>query len=233
MRNTAASTAALGPLEHEQIVASDTSHLSTIQADSSMSNLHPETGSNGTQIYPSQGPEPAYIAPETSMGAENRGLDISETYHFSEHSVHASVNSPIHSEATPSSKEASRPDPLSALLTPSNSLPGDTNYGAATKPVFAVLPAHVTPTCPLDQILVGFFSSHRDMLSKGMLPETVIGPQKASVKALIHTELVTMVHPVSKVMSEVMATYPYVGKAEQLALFYLMHQTMRVNGPFQ
>jgi hypothetical protein len=224
VRNTAASTAALGPLEHEQIVASDASRVSTVQADSSMADLHPGTGSNGTQIYPSQGPEPAYVAPETPIVAENRGLHTSETYHFSEHSMHASVISPMHPEATPSSKEA----PLSALLAPNNSLPSDTSYGATTKPVFAVLPAHVVPTCPLDQILLGFFSSHRDMLSKGMLPEIVIGPQKASVKALVHTELATMVHPVSKVMSEVMATYPYVGKAEQLALFYLMHQTMRV-----
>ncbi|KIN06811.1 hypothetical protein OIDMADRAFT_107891 [Oidiodendron maius Zn] len=127
------------------------------------------------------------------------------------------------------SKAASQPDPLSALLVSGNSFATNSRLFADTRPVSAVLPLHVSPTCPLDQILIGFFNSHRNILSRGMLLETVIGPQKASVKALVHTELSHSVHPLTKVMSEVMSTYPYVGKPEQLALFYLMHQTMRAS----
>jgi hypothetical protein len=104
----------------------------------------------------------------------------------------------------------------------------DTPSHAGITPVFTVLPAHVAATCPLDQILLGFLSSRRDMISEGMPADVVVGPLKASVKALVHTELATDVHPLSRVMSEVLSTYPMVGTAERMALFHLMHQTMRV-----
>lgn len=105
---------------------------------------------------------------------------------------------------------------------------GDESHLVGMRPVFAVLPVHISPTCPLDQILLGFFNSQRELLGSGASPETVIGPPRPSAKVLIRPGSSSSIDPISKVMSEVMMTFLYVGKAEQLALFYLMHQTMRV-----
>jgi hypothetical protein len=97
--------------------------------------------------------------------------------------------------------------------------------------VSAILPLHLPPTCPLDHILLGCLQSNRSALSEGESPELVTGPERASVKRFIDQQPDSTTHAMSRVMSEVMSTYPSVGKAEQLALFYLMHQTMRVITP--
>jgi len=94
--------------------------------------------------------------------------------------------------------------------------------------VSAILPVHLPATCPLDHILLGCLQTSRTALSDGASPELVTGPQKASVRGFFDVQPDSPVHPISKVMCEVMLTFPSVGKAEQLALFYLMHGTMRV-----
>ncbi|THZ33534.1 hypothetical protein D6C90_08292 [Aureobasidium pullulans] len=94
--------------------------------------------------------------------------------------------------------------------------------------VSAILPVHLPATCPLDHILLGCLQTSRTALSDGASPELVTGPQKASVRGFFDVQPDSPVHPISKVMCEVMLTFPSVGKAEQLALFYLMHRTMRV-----
>lgn len=94
--------------------------------------------------------------------------------------------------------------------------------------VSAILPVHLAATCPLDHILLGCLQTSRTALSDGASPEFVTGPQKASVRGFFDVQPDSSVHSISKVMCEVMLTFPSVGKAEQLALFYLMHRTMRV-----
>jgi hypothetical protein len=115
-----------------------------------------------------------------------------------------------------------------ALLVTENLAAVDTPYYTQPKYVFTLLPVHIAATCPLDSILLGFLNSRREMLSKGTAIDVVVGPIKASVKALVQVDQSVHVHPLSRVMSEVLSTYALVGKAEQMALFYLMHQTMRV-----
>ncbi|KAI5211062.1 hypothetical protein AUEXF2481DRAFT_28633 [Aureobasidium subglaciale EXF-2481] len=93
--------------------------------------------------------------------------------------------------------------------------------------VYTSLPLHMSPTCPLDHILLGFLTSNRTMHSNGTSSELLAGPEKASVRGFVHRNSDLSSHPISKVMCEIMSTYPSVGRAEQLGLFYLMHQTMR------
>jgi hypothetical protein len=114
------------------------------------------------------------------------------------------------------------PTPRSATTANSQS------YSGRSKSVYAVLPTHLLPTCPLDEILLDFLSSHKDMLSKGVALETVVGPEKPTAKAFLNPELSSSVHSISRVLSEVLLTFPYVHQPEKLAFFYVMHKTMRV-----
>ena len=95
--------------------------------------------------------------------------------------------------------------------------------------IFTVMPPHLAPTCPLDQILVDFRNSRRELISKGAACETILGPRKPTVKALIDTNLVESVHPLSGIMSRVLSTFPFVGMTEKFAFFYLMCLTIRVS----
>jgi hypothetical protein len=94
--------------------------------------------------------------------------------------------------------------------------------------ISAVLPVHLSPTCPLDHILLGCLQSNRAALSDGASLKLVAGPERVSVRGFIDAVPDSSAHPISRVMCEVMSTFPSVGKAEQLALFYVMHQTMKV-----
>ncbi|KAJ4985453.1 BZIP transcription factor [Stagonosporopsis vannaccii] len=94
-------------------------------------------------------------------------------------------------------------------------------------PVSIVLPSHVLPTCPLDEILHNFLISRRDLLKHGMDVDTAAGPSRATVKALLDPQMTNDVHPLSGIMSEVLTTFAHVEQPEKLAFYYLMYKTMR------
>ncbi|KAI5261099.1 hypothetical protein E4T47_09514 [Aureobasidium subglaciale] len=100
-------------------------------------------------------------------------------------------------------------------------------YQSPNEAVYTSLPLHMSPTCPLDHILLGFLTSNRTIHSNGTSSELLAGFEKASVSGFVHKKSDHSSHPISKVMCEIMSTYPSVGRAEQLGLFYLLHQTMR------
>jgi hypothetical protein len=93
----------------------------------------------------------------------------------------------------------------------------------------AVLPQHVHPTCPLDRILLDFLHSRKEMVSQGVPMETVLGPQKAIMTGLIDPSLAPTVHPISRVLSEVLSTFPNVELPQKMGMFYKIYLTMRVN----
>lgn len=47
--------------------------------------------------------------------------------------------------------------------------------------------------------------------------------------AMLYPEMATREHPVSRVLVEVLHTFPHVKLPEKLAFMYLMHGTMRVS----
>lgn len=104
----------------------------------------------------------------------------------------------------------------------------DTHHYASPTAAFTILPSHSPSTCPLDRILLDFLTSRREMLAGGAECDIVLGAQKPTVKALIDTTLADSVHPLSRMMSEVLSTFPYVHQTEKFAFFFLMCHTMRV-----
>ncbi|KAH6632889.1 hypothetical protein C7974DRAFT_161959 [Boeremia exigua] len=94
-------------------------------------------------------------------------------------------------------------------------------------PVSIVLPSHVLPTCPLDEILHNFLISRRDLLTHGMDVDAAAGPLRPTVKALLDPHMTNDVHPLSGIMSGVLTTFAHVEQPEKLAFYYLMYKTMR------
>ncbi|KAH7371114.1 hypothetical protein BKA66DRAFT_573072 [Pyrenochaeta sp. MPI-SDFR-AT-0127] len=114
-----------------------------------------------------------------------------------------------------------------AILSPRSAATTGAQPYNHSRTICTVLPLHLLPTCPLDEILLDFLGSHREMLSKGMPLDVVVGPEKPTAKAFINPELFTSVHGISKVLSEILSTFPHVPQTEKLAFFYVMHKTMR------
>lgn len=95
-----------------------------------------------------------------------------------------------------------------------------------------VLPKHTCATCPLDQILLDFIASRQSMLARGISPATVLGPEQLCPRDLLEPRTVDSTsHAISRVMADVLATFPHVNLPEKLAFMYLMHLTTRVRHP--
>lgn len=69
------------------------------------------------------------------------------------------------------------------------------------------------------------------MIARGDSPSDVSGPEKPSPAALLTPELEPPNHPIVRVMTEVLGTFPHVQLAEKIAFIYLMHLTTRVSRP--
>jgi hypothetical protein len=95
--------------------------------------------------------------------------------------------------------------------------------------VSSVLCPHLPATCPLDRILLDFLTSRRALADSGTRTEVLAGPERASMTAMLYPEIATREHPVSRVLVEVLNTFPHVKLPEKLAFMYLMHGTMRVS----
>ncbi|KAJ5360455.1 hypothetical protein N7517_009646 [Penicillium concentricum] len=90
-----------------------------------------------------------------------------------------------------------------------------------------VLPKHTCATCPLDQILLDFIASRRSMLARGIPPDIVLGPEQLCPQDLLHPTVDLTSHAISRVMADVLTTFPHVNLPEKLAFMYLMHLTTR------
>ncbi|ORY69035.1 uncharacterized protein BCR38DRAFT_455818 [Pseudomassariella vexata] len=176
--------------------------------------------------YSFTGGDSSYTATSTaSVSTKDSHASPTESYQLPRPILNAAQFS-VDPQIAQTADDASRTESFAALPTPCSTMTVDSRYYVKPTSVFAVLPSHLPSTCPLDQILLDFLSSRRDMLSSGMPIETVIGPRKPTVKAVINPELVTSVHPLSGVLAGVLSTFPYVGQTEKLAFFYLMCLTM-------
>ncbi|KAH7371129.1 hypothetical protein BKA66DRAFT_190383 [Pyrenochaeta sp. MPI-SDFR-AT-0127] len=101
------------------------------------------------------------------------------------------------------------------------------NISRAKSAVSSILPQHLLPTCPLDRILLDFLKSRKDMIAEGVPMETILGPQKAIMTGLIDPSLAPSVHPVSRMLSEVLTTFPNVALPQKMGMFYKIYLTMR------
>ncbi|CAI7650581.1 unnamed protein product [Penicillium crustosum] len=79
-----------------------------------------------------------------------------------------------------------------------------------------------------DQILLDFIASRQSMLARGISPATVLGPEQLCPRDLLEPRTVESTsHAISRVMADVLTTFPHVNLPEKLAFMYLMHLTTR------
>ncbi|KAH8426251.1 bZIP transcription factor [Aspergillus melleus] len=96
------------------------------------------------------------------------------------------------------------------------------------------LPAHLTPirniapTCTLDAILLDFLYHRQRQAAQGVPKQKLVGPPYPSVSSLLNPEKSVYSHPLSKVLTDILRTFPDISSLpEQVAVLYLMFILMR------
>ena len=75
-------------------------------------------------------------------------------------------------------------------------------------PAFSVPIRNVRPTCPLDGLLLDFLAERRQQAEKGASVKDLIGPEYPSVISLLRPERSQLSHPLSKVFTDMLSTFP-------------------------
>lgn len=95
-------------------------------------------------------------------------------------------------------------------------------------------PAHAAPirncgpTCPLDCLLLDFLAERRQQAAKGLPTPKLVGPAYPSVSSLLNPERSGQSHPLSKVFTDILATFPDLSTLpEKVAVLYVMFLIMR------
>ncbi|KAL4786371.1 hypothetical protein BJX76DRAFT_126097 [Aspergillus varians] len=96
------------------------------------------------------------------------------------------------------------------------------------------LPAYMTPvrniapTCTLDAILLDFLHNRQREAAKGVPKQKLVGPAYPSVSSLLNPERSVYSHPLSKVFTDILRTFPDISSLpEQVAVLYCMFLLMR------
>nr|XP_036584119.1 BZIP transcription factor [Colletotrichum truncatum]KAF6793508.1 BZIP transcription factor [Colletotrichum truncatum] len=84
------------------------------------------------------------------------------------------------------------------------------------------------PTCPLDSLLLDFLHERRQRAADGLSTQEVIGPRYPSVLSLLNPSNSKYSHPLSKVFTDILATFPDLSALPQrTAVLYIMFLIMR------
>ncbi|KAF5021941.1 hypothetical protein F66182_6011 [Fusarium sp. NRRL 66182] len=84
------------------------------------------------------------------------------------------------------------------------------------------------PTCPLDSLLLDFLSERRQRAADGLPAQEVVGPRYPSVSSLLNPANSAYSHPLSKVFTDILATFPDISNLpERVAVLYIMFLVMR------
>ncbi|KAM0220871.1 hypothetical protein ACHAPA_004325 [Fusarium lateritium] len=84
------------------------------------------------------------------------------------------------------------------------------------------------PTCPLDSLLLDFLSERRQRAADGLPAQDVVGPRYPSVSSLLNPANSAYSHPLSKVFTDILATFPDISTLpERVAVLYIMFLVMR------
>lgn len=99
----------------------------------------------------------------------------------------------------------------------------DTIIHAHTAPV-----RNVAPTCTLDGILLDFLAERQQRAAEGISNQKLVGPAYPSVSSLLNPERSMYSHPLSKVFTDILSTFPDLSALpEQVAVLYIMFLVMR------
>ncbi|OLN86210.1 hypothetical protein CCHL11_04200 [Colletotrichum chlorophyti] len=84
------------------------------------------------------------------------------------------------------------------------------------------------PTCPLDSLLLDFLHERRQRAADGLSTQEIIGPRYPSVLSLLNPANSKYSHPLSKVFTDILATFPDLSALPQrVAVLYIMFLIMR------
>ncbi|CAJ2511535.1 Uu.00g071600.m01.CDS01 [Anthostomella pinea] len=84
------------------------------------------------------------------------------------------------------------------------------------------------PTCPLDNLLLDFLFERRQRAAEGVSPQEIVGPRYPSVSSLLNPANSAHSHPLSKVFTDILATFPGICTLpERVAVLYIMFLIMR------
>ncbi len=87
---------------------------------------------------------------------------------------------------------------------------------------------NIAPTCPLDGLLLEFLAERRQQAAEGVPSQKLVGPAYPSVSSLLNPERSVYSHPLSKVFTDILRTFPDLSKLpEQVAVLYVMFLIMR------
>ncbi|PMD38921.1 hypothetical protein L207DRAFT_47249 [Hyaloscypha variabilis F] len=114
----------------------------------------------------------------------------------------------------------------------SNSMGSHSNYNPPT--ANAEIPGHAVPikngppTCPLDSLLLEFLHERQQQASEGVSTPKLVGPAYPSVSSLLNPARSLDAHPLSKVFTDILATFPDLSTLpEKVAVLYIMFLIMR------
>ncbi|KAK8039162.1 hypothetical protein PG993_007573 [Apiospora rasikravindrae] len=89
-------------------------------------------------------------------------------------------------------------------------------------------PKNCGPTCPLDSLLLDFLHERRQRAAEGVSAHEIVGPRYPSVSSLLNPANSAYSHPLSKVFTDILATFPGIcGLPERVAVLYVMFLVMR------
>lgn len=95
-------------------------------------------------------------------------------------------------------------------------------------PAFATPVRNTTPTCTLDSILLDFLHNRQHEAAQGVPRQKLAGPPYPSVSSLLNPDKSVYSHPVSKVFTDILRTFPDISSLpEQVAVLYTMFLLMR------
>ncbi|KAI0013304.1 hypothetical protein F4779DRAFT_625432 [Xylariaceae sp. FL0662B] len=84
------------------------------------------------------------------------------------------------------------------------------------------------PTCPLDDLLVDFLRERRQRAAEGVPAKEIVGPKYPSVSSLLNPANGAFSHPISKVFTDILATFPGLCTLpERVSSLYIMFLVMR------
>lgn len=95
-------------------------------------------------------------------------------------------------------------------------------------PAFATPIRNIAPTCTLDIILLDFLHNRQREAAQGIPRQKLAGPPYPSVSSLLNPEKSVYSHPLSKVFTDILRTFPDISSLpEQVAVLYTMFLLMR------
>ncbi|KAI2790789.1 hypothetical protein POX_c03638 [Penicillium oxalicum] len=123
--------------------------------------------------------------------------------------------------ATSENFRSAQPSPTPSYMQPMN-------YGANPAPAYATPIRNSGPTCTLDSILLDFLHNRQREAAEGIPGQKLVGPPYPSVSSLLNPEKSAQSHPLSKVFTDILRTFPDINSLPvQVAVLYNMFLLMR------